>query len=243
VKKLLSSVVICFGLLLFYVSDAEAALVTVRNDGRVVLNVLSSVNGFELGTNEGELEITSLPADDGDDSLVTLKREGEKVNLSVLGDSGISYLDVTSFKEKIVELERQRPVEEIGIYIEDGKFAIKQGGITALTDYSISVDPQDNELALKTSSGMKFLTVLPLDAVKSAMRAKVINGGIKENSIAIEEQESGELAYIINGKKVISIVSIFDFEIDVATKVSAQTGELISIDNPPWLKALAFLFV
>lgn len=238
-----TSLLLLFLTLFVFPLPANAALVDVAEGGEVTLNVLSSVNSLGLNTDtESTLEIKKVPTGGGSGDSVTLSRNGEKISLSVLAGNTLRELDVTSYTDNLVELERKDPAKKIRISLSGANFTIEQGEVVAKTSYPINIDTKENKITLVTSSGKEFLTVLPVEAIESAIRAKVISSFIG-GEIKIMEGEGGSLNYSISGKRVVSILNIIDFEFDVETTVSAATGEVVSIDSPTWLRGLAFLFV
>lgn len=222
---------------------ADAALVDVAEDGEITLNVLSSVKSLGLDINDqSTLEINKVPTLEQSGDVITLTRDGEKVSLSVLAGNVVRELDVTSYTDNLVEFERKDPAKRVRISFSDGNFTIEQGGVTAKTSYSININTKEDRVTLDTSSGKEFLSVLPVEAIQSAIRARVISN-LAGGDVEIAEGEGGSLNYLISGKKIVNIFNIIDFEFDVETTVSAATGEVVSIDSPTWLRGLAFLFV
>jgi hypothetical protein len=51
-----------------------------------------------------------------------------------------------------------------------------------------------------------------------------------------------KLAYEIAGDRIVNLFNIYKYAVPVKVQVSASTGEIISIDQPTWLKVVSFLF-
>lgn len=242
--RLLFSLV--FSLLVFFSAalPVQASLVTIDKEGKVVINVLSAEDSIELEIPRRQyLEIKGIVEGTLDpDAKVSLLKEGGKVNLQISTNSGDKSLDVTNYKEKLVEIEERPVVERIAISVLGDKFEIEQRGVVAATDYEISIEPKSARLTLITPSGLQFLSILPRQAVDIALRAKSINRVGSQNKLDIR-QEGSELAYFVPGDKVINFFDLFEYKVPVKTVVSASTGEVLSVEQPTWLRVLGFLFV
>lgn len=234
VKKIL---VLIFLLAPFvFVSSASASLVTVEEDGEVVVNVLSAEDGVELEiADSGDIEVTQVA--DGDvegKGKVTLGKVGEELVLNISTDSGVKRLDVTDYDRSLIEVERRSNVERMTISAVNDSFLIRQRGVIVKTDYEISIDPEDAGLTLKTPTGYKYVSITPKEAVDTMLRSKLISRIAFDNSVELKETDQ-ELSYEIRGDKIFNILSLFEYKIPVRTKVSASTGEIVSVDEPDWL--------
>ena len=159
----------------------------------------------------------------------------------VLAVGSKEALDVTTWDSNVVELEERPDTKKISISVKDGSFVIEQGGVSASTDYPISIDPKESGLSVATSSGSSYLSVLPLEAVETALRSKFITTASSDR-VKIEEDDPGKLAYGISGEREIKLLSVIDLKVPVTTYVSTTTGEILNIDQPKWLSIFGFLF-
>jgi hypothetical protein len=243
VVKALSFLVL---LLAFFLtaSSAQASLVTIGSEGKVILNVLSVEDSIELEIPRRDyLQVKNIVAGTPDpDAIISLARVDGKVKLNVLTKSGEKSLDVTNYKEEIVEIEERPELERLTIAIQNDKFTIEQKGITAVTDFAINIDPQTAGLTLETPSGFRYLSILPRQAVETLLRSKVINRIASGSRISLAEY-SGELFYEVTGERVINLFNIFDYRVPVSARVSASTGEILTVEQPTWLRIFGFLFV
>lgn len=240
-KKFLATSLLFILLFVAFPSPVEGSLIVINNEGEVVVNVLSSQDALSLGIPKRDyLKVKDIAATSSfsPDARVSIKREGEKVSLNV----GEKTLDVTNWQEEIVEIEERVETQKISIALVDGKFKIEQDGVSALTDYTININPENKELSVSTPSGARFLSILPKGAAESVMRARVITKLNKDDYLELVEEEGGELSYLVSGQRVLALFNIFDLEIPVKAKVSALTGRIISVDQPVWLNLLGFLF-
>ncbi len=223
-------------------SFAQASLLVIEKDGRVEWKVLSATDENNLSIPKpSSLAINSV-ADSGDnnESIILLAKDNDKLNLTYSSNDSKKELDVTGWKEDIVEIEERPEVQKVKISVQDGKFSLRQKGISAITEDQVTIDSKTAELSIKTESGNKFLSVLPYDAVQNVLKVKVISE-LDGNKIDILE-ENGNLAYKIAGNKVINFFNFYFYKIPVDSYVSASTGAILKIDSPTFYKYLNFWF-
>ncbi len=234
-KKFIVTIPLALFLLIISTSSIRAAsLLTIKNTGEVVLNVLSYQDGLALAVPEtDELEVRQEVSDEEGQELVSLNKDGDKFTLSIGEGGERKTFDISSWSEDLVEIEEREDNEKINISLESGKFAIEQGGFIAYTDYPINIDPEENRISLETSSGSVFLAIFPVDAAQTVLRSKLIT--IAKDAF-LSEKDTGTLTYQINGEKEINLFNITSYSVPVTTQVSASTGEIISVDQPVWLK-------
>lgn len=244
--KMVRALFFFISLLVFFLtaSSVEASLVTIDREGKLIINVLSIKDSIELEIPRRDfLEIKDIATETPDPSAkISLAKVDGKVKLNVSTGSGEKTLDVTNFQDGIVEIEQRPEVEMVTIGVENDKFTIKQRGVTAETDYEINIDPQSAGLTLSTPSGFRYLSILPRQATEIILRSRIINRISGGSKISLEEVE-GELSYGVAGERVINLFNLFDYSVPVSARVSASTGEVLSVDQPTWLRILGFLFV
>ena len=222
----------------------HASLVTIDNQGKVIVNVLSAEESIELEIPSSEfLEIKNVVSEtlEGDAKISLAKVDG-KATLEVSSPSGNKSLDVTNYKKEVIEIEERPQVQKLTISVSGDKFVIGQRNVFAETDYQINIDASTARLTLETPSGLRFLSILPRQATDSVLRAKYINRIESEKKLLIKE-EGSELAYEVYGDKVLNFFNFFEYPIPVSVKVSASTGEILFVDQPTWLKVINFLFI
>lgn len=242
--KLLVSLALFFLFLISTSGLAYASLVTIDKEGKVTINVLSAEESIELEIPRKEfLEVKDIAKGTPDpEAKISLAKIDGKIKLNVSTSSGEKSLDVTNYKEEIIEIEERSEVERVTISVKAGKFTIEQKGVVAETDFAISINPRTARLALITSSGHRFLSILPRQATEIVLRSKYINRIGRQDRLVISEQ-GRELSYEVAGDRVINLFNIFEYNVPVSAHISASTGEILSINQPTWLKVLGFLFV
>jgi len=233
-----------FFLFLFSVSNVQAeSLLIIDNQGDVVWKVLSSTDSVSLSMPQREyLEVTDVAVGDAlDNTKISLAKDGENINLNIASSEGDKSLDVTNWQDDLIEIEERGETQRLVIKVSNGEFSIEQKGIVVTTDYPININPKKNEISVQTPSGIRFLSVLPIEAAESILRAGVMTRLTGERT-SLLEGERGELVYEMNGEKVLNIFNLLDYPVEVKTKVSVLTGEIVEIDQPTWLRIVSFLF-
>lgn len=234
--------VVFFFLLFSAASDVEASILVISKEGVVVWKVLSEETALVI-PQHSFLEVKEIAnSEPMPDASVSLKRDGEKITLRVATDDDKKELDVSGWKNDLVEIEERPETERIIIGLKEEGFSLEQRGIMALTDFSLNVDAKTAKLSALTSSGEKYISVLPFGAVESMIRAGLISRLLEGEKLYLTEQ-GRELAYKVRGEKVIDFFNIFSFSIPVTAQVSASTGQLLLIEEPKWFRVLNFLFV
>ena len=122
--------------------------------------------------------------------------------------------------------------------IKDNKFALEQEGAVALTDFPINIDPKENRLSVVTSSGRKYLAILPLEAVNTALRAKALTN-LQGNLTIVEDEK--DVLYELTGIRKVNLFNFYNLEVPVTARVSASTGEVFTKDQPVWVRVLGFI--
>lgn len=238
--------VLIITLLLFwsilYPQDASASLLTIKEDGEVIWNVLSEEDSIGLEVPRHPfIEVRRvLEATDQKTSQVTLTKKNDKVSLIVTSGNQIRELDITQVSQDLVEIEERAETQKVTIGVIDDKFSLFHKGITAVTEFPVAVDSLTAQVSVETSTGKRFLSVFPYDAIEAVLRAKLINR-IADKKVEIIEKD-WKLQYRVEGEKVFNLFNVYQHQIPISYYISASTGEILSIDAPNWLKALGFLF-
>ena len=215
--------------------EVKASFVTVEKNGQVVVNVLASETTTLDVPRPSSLAVTSAASEENPERLISLAKNEDRVSLKIGEDKSF---DVTSWKDDLVQIEERQDAKKISISLKDGNFIISQEGASAITGYAIDIDPEKNRLTLDTPTGEKYLSILPFDALESALRAKAITKANNEDFKIAEE--SGNLSYAISGEKSVNLFNVYNLNMPIEAKVSASTGEILSTNEPVWLKLLSF---
>ncbi len=225
-------------LILFLFSSPSvfaSSLVRIDSNGNVVVNVLSAQSQLALDLPAGGiLEIKRIANRMPKGSEIVLKKEGEKYNL-YFGESG--SLDITNWKESVVQMEEKEENKKAEVVLENGEFALVQAGIKANIPFPIKINPKQKRFQVETPYGDKYLAVLPLEAALISLRSKSLSK-LDETPLELTE-ENKDIVYRIFGKKTVNIFNFYSLDTNVVAKVSASTGEVVAVDEPLWLKVLS----
>ena len=226
------------------VSKVDASLVTIDKYGKVIIKVLSAEESIGLEIPQSDfLEVKNIISETPDaDAVITLAKTDGKSTLKVSSSSGDKSMDVTNYKDEVLVVEERPEVQKLTFFVSGDKFTLVQRGVYAETDYQINVDPTSAKLTLEAPSGLRYLSVLPHQATDAVLRANFINR-IDEGKRLIIKEEGSDLTYEVFGDKIFNIFNLFEYGVPVSAKVSASTGEILSIEGPTWLKVINFLFV
>jgi hypothetical protein len=222
--------------LILSAKEASASIILIDKNGEIVWKVLSSESSVALAVPKQSLLVKDVADLGSADEEISLNRDEGKVSLRV----GEENLDVTNLGNDLVEIEERGETKRVEIGLQGDKFSIIEGGITVLTSLSININPTENRLSIVTSTGEKFLNILPFEAAQVALRSRYLTK-IDQKTFDLTE-ENKDISYSIAGQRVINVFNLIKLDIPVQTKVSASTGEILTVEQPTWLKVLGFVF-
>jgi len=240
VKKFFLAIPLLLLLLFIMTFPARASMLMVGKNGEITWKVLSEQDNLDLDVPEhSSIEITKVAENNVDSkSLVELSKNGDKVSLYVLENGEEKKVDIANPNSSLIEIEERNEIQKVNIGIRDDKFSLQQKGIVALTEFPLKIDPITANLTVRTESGDRFLSVLPYQAVQTVLRSKLMSR-INDNRLEIIEEER-ELQYSFSGEKVFNIYDFFEYTIPISVRVSATTGETVSVEGPSWYKIVGF---
>ena len=226
------------------VTPVSASLVTVKDSGELVVNVLGESDSIELDIPESEYLAVKKVAEGSvkEDTTVSLKKSDGKAVLTVNSSGQKKDLDVSTYTDEIIHLEERPQSKSVTIGLSRDKFTISEKGVVAETDYEITVDPETAKIKLEAPSGVRYLSILPKEALDMLIRTKTIVNLGSDNSVQIKESQGKDLAYEIAGKRYINILGVYSYSIDITANVSASTGELLEVDQPIWVPLYDLVF-
>lgn len=225
---------ILLAVLLLNSGSAYAALLTFTDDGEVYWNVLGVEDDSTLEVKKVADQLVA-----GSPSSVSLSNNGDSVYLSY-GPDG-KKVDVTDYKDNIVELE-EKGSRKLGIKATEDGFSLSEQGVIAETSFPIKVNSPENKLAVSTSTGERFLGMLPYDAVAQLIRTKIISS-VKGEKISLVENQEGEVAYVVEGEKQIALFNIINIKVPIRVEISAISGTVLEVKEPLWYSVVDFLLV
>lgn len=221
-------------------SPIHAAFVHITTDGNAIWNVLGEESTLTAQKPES-IDITRVSNTTLAlfDAQVSLTKNAGNVVLDVKNETGEHQADVTNIKDNLIEIEARPQTQKVTIGYKDEQFVITQNSVAARTTFPITINAKTNEISVTTPSGLRVLTILPFEASTSAMKANVLSQN--PELAEITESPSGELSYLLSGKKELNFFNVIPYKFDTKVYVSAITGEVLKVD-PGWFKILGFLF-
>ena len=218
----------------------SAALITVEKTGNISWNVLSSSDSKALEIpKSSSLEVREPGSGETEYAKLALMKNGEEMKLLVSSSSGNKELVVNGITDQIVEIEERPELQRIYFGINAGQFTIIERGLTAVTDFPINISSKMAQVSVTTQTGERYLAIFPYEAYQSALRAKVLSE--KGGTISLTENSRGVLSYRISGEKRINFFDVYTLSKKVTAEISAQTGEVVSIEAPIWFKIVSFI--
>jgi len=145
-------------------------------------------------------------------------------------------------KEQEVEVKDSTGESKIKIRSGKNKFEFQQEGVkfSVESDSPLSVNPTTKELTVTTPAGSKVVAVLPRQAVDNMLAAGIVTS---TSGVDLKTESDGSLSYNIDGTKNEKLLGIFDVAIPKNLIVSAQTGQVLTVNQSTFSKILDFLSV
>jgi hypothetical protein len=214
----------------------QASYVTISPDGVVVMKVLSDQDEKSGST----LKVTKLAENPvGLTPEVTLKREKDTVQMLVTNTDGTKELHVPGKTDTLLEIEERPETQKITIGIQAEQFFLREKNYIALTSLPLTIDAQSAHLVATSENGETLLSILPMEAAEATLRSGIVSS-ITDNTMEILE-ENNTLQYKISGKKVFSLLRIYDYTVPVDAYVSVTDGSITKIDSSTWYRFVNFL--
>jgi len=193
--------------------DLDAISQTTQNKLVAGIKVRTKVD--PLFTSAGNIALDSVnPTVLIDEYLKLLEREPQAELIERTGESArVETMD----GNKDILIQKVSP----------DKSLIKSGAVSAVSSQELKIEK--NKLFMETSAGKSEINILPDQAIlKAKERSRVTE--INE----IELKEEARPVYSVKGIKKTKLFSLIPITMNVETKVSAETGDVISVKNPWW---------
>lgn len=148
--------------------------------------------------------------------------------------------------ETILKIDDRLAKDNIKIATAEGRFVIQRGATAAATLLPLSIDLATNTLIVTTPAGEKAVTVLPDQAVQGLIAANVVSrlGGqavvdtVRSGNLTSVSQiinlgeQNGVPVYEINGISDQKLLGFIPVAINKTVTVSAETGQVVSAQEP-----------
>lgn len=144
--------------------------------------------------------------------------------------------------EQEVEVKKGTNKSKIKIRSGKNKFEFQQEGakFSVESDFPLSVDSVTRELTVTTPAGSKVVAVLPQQAIDNMLAAGIVTF---TSGVDLKTEPDGSLSYNIDGTKNEKLLGVFDVAIPKNLIVSAQTGQVLIVNQSIFSKVLDFLSI
>ncbi len=145
-------------------------------------------------------------------------------------------------EEEEVEVREGTNKSKIKIRSGKNKFEFQQEGakFSVESDFPLSVNPATRELTITTPAGAKVVAILPQQAIDNMLTAGIVS---TTTGVDLKTESDGSLSYDIDGTKNEKLLGVFDVAIPKNLIVSAQTGQVLTMNQSTFSKILDFLSI
>lgn len=147
-------------------------------------------------------------------------------------------------EEEEDEVEVKDGTNESKIKIRSGKnkFEFQQEGakFSVESDFPLSVNPITRELTVTTPAGSKVVAILPQQAVDNMLASGIVTTTTR---VDLKTESDGRLSYNIDGTKNEKLLGVFDVAVPKNLIVSAETGQVLTVNQSTFSKILDFLSI
>lgn len=168
-------------------------------------------------------------------NTITLKYQLQGGQLALVGeDEQGTAMAIDEADMRRTETSVLNRLERRGVILSltsDNKLAVRNNNVTAVTDLPIMVDVKTKTLMVSTPDGPMAVTVLPDKALENILDLGVI-ASVNTQVIPKIEYMGDEVVYRFGGTKVYKMLGIYNVTVPVTIVVSANTGEVVSRDQP-----------
>ena len=170
-----------------------------------------------------------------DKGSLRLKTEGADIELET--QDGVTTVRAKQEDGSETELEHSAlddlndllKEEDLSVGTSSGGFTIRHRNTQAETTFPLSVNLSTHELTVTTPAGDKVVSVLPDDAVRNLIDRGVIS--VQDEEVVPLVQQDGEPVFEIHGSLHKKLLGLLPLSLEKKAKVSAQTGDVVSVDE------------
>ncbi len=146
--------------------------------------------------------------------------------------------------ETETEFDVKDGTEAAKIKIRSGnsQFELQQDGsqIQVQSKMPLSVNPKTRELTIETPQGPKVVAILPQTAVDNMLSAGILS---TTSNVEFETASDGSMTYKIDGNDNKKFLGLFAVSISKTVNVSAQTGQVVGVNQSSTSKILDILSI
>ncbi len=135
--------------------------------------------------------------------------------------------------ENEFEVEEGTETAKIRLGKREDKFIFFEQRFGAESSFPVSVNRTTRELTINTPAGIRTVAILPDSAVENMIAAGVIDRVVGANGqiVQIKVGEDGNIEYEIIGARDARLLGLFNVAIPRTVNVSAQTGNLVGVNE------------
>lgn len=191
----------------------------------------------------GGLIAFSPKSDNGSDTNLAVLKSEDDEDIDEI-ENEVEDEDEDEFEEE-EELEVESGTEAAKVKVKikikrvDNRFMLTEREVEAETNFPLSVNPETRELTVTTPAGIKVVTILPTQAVSNMLANNVFDR--QENVKIVFEDET--VIYRISGAKDERLLGIFRISLPTTAVVSADTGQLLTQEQPFLFRFLDLLSI
>lgn len=144
--------------------------------------------------------------------------------------------------EQEVEVKKGTNKSKIKIRSGKNKFEFQQEGasFSVKSNFPLSVNPVTRQLTVITPAGTKIVAVLPQQAIDNMLADGIVT---TTTEVDLKTESDGSVSYNINGTKNEKLLGVFDVAVPKNLIVSAQTGQVLTVNQSTFSKILDFLSI
>jgi len=145
-------------------------------------------------------------------------------------------------EENEVEVKDGTNKSKIKIRSGKNKFEFQQDGakFSVESDFPLSVNPATRELTVTTPAGSRVIAVLPEQAIDNMLASGIVT---TTTGVDLKTESDGSLSYNIDGVKDKKLLGVFDVAVPKNLIVSAETGQVLTVNQSTFSKILDFLSI
>ncbi len=180
------------------------------------------VEKVHISTSDGQLEVETETATPG----------GSKQHLSL--KNGKLSLETGQGKNK----------SKLEVQMNGSQLEFKFDGVGAATAFPLSFDKNTGQLTVSTPQGLKTIQILPNQAAAAAETTGLVTQVENLELVQSSSSASGDaVSFKVSGKRTGALFGLIPVNIDVQTEIGAQSGTVLSVTQPLWLRLLSGLVI
>jgi len=225
----------------------ESKTKIVTKDSETRIKIRTDEGRFETRVEEGREETKIRTGG----LRVEIKREGDRVVTKIKNEQD-EEVELEDEEEEALLDEVEDELEDKGVRLvtRDNQLGFIQHGRRVRTNFPLSVNASTGELFVTTPAGEKVVAILPDVAIQNMIAAGVLTRveeaaaplaspapGESTPSVSVVEasteltETDGRVVYLISGVRSQRFFGLVPVDVRLKTVVSAETGQLLDIEQ------------